>query len=258
MPQSLATPDPWSALRKNTSARIALGRAGGSLPTREVLDFAQAHAAARDAVHAAVDFDQVAREIKAIGHSCLMLKTQAADRETYLQRPDLGRRLDAASAEELRSATKGDIDLALIVGDGLSAPAAQTQAAPLLAHLVPLLHRDERKLSPISLVRHARVAVEDEIGQILGARLALILLGERPGLQTDQSLGAYLVYEPRAGRTDAQRNCVSNIRPDGLAPAAAAETLHYLMTLALQRQLSGVLLKDERALFRETPATQLR
>jgi ethanolamine ammonia-lyase small subunit len=245
------TTDPWIHLRRHTAARIALGRAGGSLPTRAVLDFAMAHAAARDAVLAEVDWDRLAADLKGLGLASVRLASAAGDRHSYLQRPDLGRRLDDASREVVTGApvdAGGAPVLALIVSDGLSAPAAQSQAPALLGALLPLLRSDGITTSPAYLVRHGRVAVQDEIGQGAGARVALILLGERPGLGTPDSLGAYLVFGPRPGRSDAERNCVSNIHPNGLPFPAAAATLAYLIAESLRRQLSGVTLKDERAL----------
>jgi ethanolamine ammonia-lyase small subunit len=247
--RGLTTPDPWAHLRRHTPARIALGRAGGSVPTREVLEFAMAHAAARDAVHAEVDWAQLAADLGALGLETVSLNSAARDRQTYLQRPDLGRRLDDASREVLtRRAATGSPgpDLAIVVSDGLSAPAAQIQVSPLLMELLPMLAASRISVSPACLARHGRVAVQDEVGHALDAKVALILLGERPGLGTPDSLGAYVVFGPRAGRTDADRNCVSNIRPGGLGFCAAAGTLHYLITESLRRRISGVTLKDER------------
>jgi ethanolamine ammonia-lyase small subunit len=244
-----AAPDPWTHLRRHTRARIALGRAGGSLPTGEVLAFAAAHAAARDAVHAAVDWDQLEADLlSGTSLNCLRLSSAADDRRTYLQRPDLGRVLDDASARVLADFPRSPNppDLALIVSDGLSAPAAQRQAPPLLAALVPMLKSSGVTVSTVFLVRHGRVAIEDVIGHAIGARAALILIGERPGLGCADSLGGYLVFDPRPGRTDAERNCVSNICPSGLDFPPAAGTLHYLITQSLQRRLSGVGLKDDR------------
>ena len=238
--------DGWSALRRYTAARVALGRAGGSLPTQEVIRFAIAHAAARDAVHTPLDLEALRRDIESVSMPCVMLATMAADRSTYLQRPDLGRRLDEPSRQTLAGLSDPGADVVLIVGDGLSAPAAQRQATPVLTELLPMLRRDGLRIAPVCIVRHARVAVEDEVGAALGAKVAVILLGERPGLGSADSLGAYLVFDPRPGRTDAQRNCVSNIRPGGLSADAAAQTLAYLVREALRRQLSGVLLKDDR------------
>ena len=250
MGDPFVTRDPWSGARRFTPARVALGRAGGSLPTAEVLDVAAAHAAARDAVHAEVDWDRLAGDLNAIGFETLRLASAAADRRTYLQRPDLGRELDersrAALTQSQRSGAAAPADVALVVSDGLSAPAAQQQAPRLLAELAPMLRASGITTSPVYLVRHGRVAVQDEVGQAVGATAALILLGERPGLGTPDSLGAYLVFGPRPGHSDAERNCVSNIRPGGLPFAAAAGTLHYLITESLRRRISGVALKDER------------
>jgi ethanolamine ammonia-lyase small subunit len=248
------TIDPWDRLRRHTAARIALGRAGGSLPTREVLAFAAAHAAARDAVHEALDWDRLEADIRALPCDVVRLEraaaaasSAAADRATYLQRPDLGRRLSDASAQRLdASDRKAAPDVALVISDGLSAPAAERQVTPLLRELLPMLRTSRVTVSPAFLVRSGRVAIEDEIGARVGAKAAVILLGERPGLGSPDSLGAYLVFNPQPGRTDAERNCVSNIRPGGLPFPAAAATLHYLITEAIRRQISGVLLKDER------------
>ena len=242
--------DPWEHLRRHTAARIAIGRAGGSLPTAEVLAFSAAHAAAQDAVHAELDFALLESDLRTLSLKCVQLHSAAPDRRTYLQRPDLGRALDDVSSSAI---VANPVDLAIIVSDGLSAPAAQRQAAPLLNHLLPLLRRSSITFSPIYLVRHARVAIEDEIGERTGAKAALILLGERPGLGSPDSLGAYLVFEPRVGRTDADRNCVSNIHPAGLSFPAAAETLNFLISESLRRRLSGVKLKDDRILPPATP-----
>lgn len=236
--------DPWARLRQHTAARIALGRAGGSLPTEEVLRFALDHAEARDAVHAEFDVDAVQSRIASLGFDVLVAHSQAADRNEYLTRPDLGRRLDNGSRNALQPVAASDV--ALIVGDGLSARATNAHAATLLEALVPLLRSEKLALGPIVLVRHARVAIQDEIGQLLRAKCALILIGERPGLGAADSLGAYVVFNPQPGNTDADRNCVSNIRPAGLPIRAAADTLHYLITQSLRRQISGVQLKDDR------------
>ena len=244
--------DPWNDLRALTHARIALGRAGGSLPTAEVLGFSAAHAAARDAVWTEMDLDRLESDLAPIEGPVLRLASRAPDRATYLRRPDLGRRLDEASATRLtRAAPPGGCDVALIVGDGLSAIAAQTHAPALAIDLAARLRARGLRLGPLSLVRQARVALEDPIGEALGARAALILLGERPGLGSPDSLGAYLVFGPRPGRTDAQRNCVSSIRPQGLPVPAAAELLGWLVGEALRRGLTGVELKDERGLLGE-------
>lgn len=251
-------PDPWRALRAHTAARIALGRSGGSLPTRAQLDFRLAHARARDAVLTEFDADTLAARLRALGAPVLVADSAAHDRAEFLQRPDLGRRLADASRAALtaHASTHPRCDLAIIVSDGLSTLAVSTQAEPVLTALLPLLQRDGWSLVPLVVARHARVALQDEIGEILRAQISLMLLGERPGLGTADSLGAYFTYAPAPGRTDADRNCISNIRSGGLAPAAAAEKLHALLIQARHRCLSGVALKDETALSnvdRETP-----
>jgi len=240
--------DVWNSLRKYTPARIAIGRAGGSLPTEEVLDFAWAHAEARDAVKAELDTERLATAIEGLGVNCLRLESAAGDRETYVRRPDLGRRLSDESRVGLSQMNPPTTswDVALIVADGLSAVAAQEQAVKVLEKLLPMLAESRISAGPICVVKNGRVAIEDEVGEMLRATVAVIMLGERPGLGTADSLGAYLVYQPKSGKTDADRNCVSNIRDAGLSPPAAAETIHYLLSEALRRKISGVKLKDER------------
>lgn len=259
------TPDPWTHLRAFTRARLALGRAGGSLPTAELLRFSAAHAAARDAVGSALDLDALEGALAPAGLPVLRVRSQAPDRATYLQRPDLGRRLDPECEAALRRARAGDpapavdagCDVVLVVADGLSATAAQRHGPGLVLALLPRLAARGLRLGPVVLASQARVALEDPIGAALGARAALILLGERPGLGAADSLGAYLVFGPRPGRTDAERNCVSSIRPEGLAIPAAAELLEWLLAEALRRSLSGVELKDERGLLAGAPAPAL-
>ncbi|MEM1436908.1 MAG: ethanolamine ammonia-lyase subunit EutC [Pseudomonadota bacterium] len=246
----MSAPDPWADLRRHTAARIALGRAGGSLPTDALLDFQLAHARARDAVQHAVDFAGVAAEItRATDLNTLKLDSAAADRQSYLRRPDLGRRLSTASkahlVEQTQDLTESRIDLALVVGDGLSGFAAERNVPPLLEALAPLLRDRGWRLAPVVLVEHARVAIQDEIGELLNARLSVILIGERPGLGTADSLAAYFTWAPRIGRSDAERNCISNIRAEGLPPADAARRLDRLLGAAFERQLSGVSLKDD-------------
>jgi ethanolamine ammonia-lyase small subunit len=242
----LAPRDPWERLAALTPARVALGRVGTGLPTRELLRFELAHAQARDAVAQPLDVASLHAELAATGLPVLHAASRAADRRTYLQRPDLGRRLDAASAREL-AAVGGTADLVpdlvLVVADGLSALAVQRHAAPTVAALLPLLAG--LRLAPLVLATQARVALADDVGALLGARLALILLGERPGLSSPDSLGAYLTYAPRVGCLDAERNCVSNIRPAGLPPDRAATKLAWLIREALGRELTGVRLNDE-------------
>jgi ethanolamine ammonia-lyase small subunit len=240
------TPDPWSQLRQHTPARIALGRAGGSLPTAELLAFAADHADAREAVYSQLDVASLSDSLSALDLPILSLRSRVVDRETYLKRPDLGRRLDAASVAIVEASAKAGVDVALMVGDGLSALAAQRHAAEVLIPLVGLLRDRRLSLAPICIATQARVAIEDEIGSLLKARVAVILIGERPGLGCADSLGGYLVHGPAIGKTDAQRNCISNIRPSQLNPPAAAEALAWLIEQSLVRRISGVELKDDR------------
>jgi len=238
-------PDSWSHLRRLTAARIALGRSGGSLPTHAQLAFALDHALARDAVHAPFDADVLAAELRALHAATLVLGSAVRDRTTYLQRPDLGRKLSDHSVVRLSALDlKTPPDLVVIVSDGLSALAAQRQVAPLLGALLPMLHAAGFTLAPLCVVMHARVALMDEVGALLRTKLALMLLGERPGLGTPDSLGAYFVFGPGPGRTNADRNCVSNIRPASLPPAAAAGKLAALLIAARTLKLSGVALKE--------------
>jgi ethanolamine ammonia-lyase small subunit len=228
-------------LKQWTSARVGTGRTGGSLPHGELLRFRLDHAKARDAVHEPFDPASLAAELEPLAHPLLLAPSQAGDRATYLQRPDLGRRLSPDGRERLVAA-KGDYDLVLILADGLSATASHRQAPPLLRALLPLLAN--WSLAPLVIAPFARVALQDEIGQALGARSALILLGERPGLGSPDSLGAYLVHDPKPGNTDAMRNCVSNIRPEGLPAVAAAHRISWLLHESRRLGFSGVDLKD--------------
>lgn len=237
--------DPWFHLANRTPARIGLGRSGVSLPTREVLSFALAHAQARDAVHA--DFDRAALQtsLAALGLQCIQVESEAGDRQTYLRRPDLGRRLAAPSRAALAQPGSTACDLALIIGDGLSATAVASHAPTLIAAFLPHARQLGLKLAAVTIAQGARVALGDEIGNLLGARAVAVLIGERPGLSAADSLGIYLTYAPRAGRNDGERNCISNVRPAGLAPALAAARLAWLVEAALARRLTGVGLKDE-------------
>lgn len=244
--------DPWVDLRRHTPARIALGRAGTSLPTAELLRFAAAHAQARDAVHVPLDVAALRAALQADGWQPVEVHSRAPLREAYLRRPDWGRRLDAASAERLQAAAAGPVDLALVLGDGLSAVATQRHAAPLLRALREAL-AGALTIAPPVVALQARVALADEIGALLQARLVLIVLGERPGLSSPDSLGAYLTHAPQVGCHDAQRNCVSNIRPEGLPPEVAAQRLAWLLREALRRRISGIGLKDDSATALLTP-----
>jgi ethanolamine ammonia-lyase small subunit len=229
--------DRWANLRGLTSARIALGHSGTALPTSEILNFRLQHAQARDAVHVAMDGAVVAREVSALGFETLHLRSAAPNRETYLRRPDLGRRL--VDGERI---ARGVFDVAFVIGDGLSALAIHRHAAALLATLAPEL--GNWRIAPVGIVEEARVAIGDEVGSRVGADLVVVLIGERPGLSSPDSLGVYLTWNPLPGRTDAERNCISNIRDGGLSYAAAAQKLLFLMTEARRRKLSGVNLKE--------------
>jgi len=241
--------NPWQALRQFTDARIALGRAGVSQPTEAQLAFQLAHAQARDAVHLALDAPRLARALETgLGlaeDACLRLHSAAADRHVYLQRPDLGRRLDAASCETLQDVAARRYDLALVVADGLSALAIEQNALPFLQALLPRIAREGWSLAPLAIVEQGRVAVGDEVGELLRARMVAVLVGERPGLSSPDSMGLYLTWAPRTGLSDESRNCISNVRPAGLGYAEAAARLHYLLGEAFRRGLSGVALKDE-------------
>ncbi|MBT9550278.1 MAG: ethanolamine ammonia-lyase subunit EutC [Hydrogenophaga sp.] len=240
------TPAGWGTLRRFTDARIALGRAGHSQPTAPHLAFQLAHAQARDAVHLPFDAHGVAAGVQALGLDVIHLHSAAADRATYLQRPDLGRRLDDASRALLQQRQAGPVDLAFVVGDGLSALAIHQNAVPLIEATLQRLQSDKHPwtLGPVAIVEQARVAVGDEAGAGLLARCVVVLIGERPGLSSPDSMGLYLTWAPMPGLTDANRNCISNVRPAGLAIEAAATKLVHLLAAARQGQVSGVGLKD--------------
>lgn len=240
--------NPWQVLRRFTRARIALGRAGGSLPTAPMLEFQLAHARARDAVH--LPFDAAAIETRLVGMGLESLRVRSAvpDREGYLQRPDLGRRLDGSSRALLQSWAEGAAqacDAVFVIADGLSALAVHSHAVDVLALAHAALVERGWRLAPVVIAEQSRVALGDEIGELLRAGQVAILIGERPGLSSADSLGIYLTHGPRVGRTDAERNCISNIRADGGMPyASAAHKLLYLMTEARRRRLTGIALKD--------------
>lgn len=240
--------NPLLELRRLTPARIALGRTGTSMPTSAQLDFQYAHAQARDAVHLPFDHRGLNSQLAERGRESLLLHSAATDRNSYLQRPDLGRKLSDESAQTLRDyalSHPGGIDLAVVVADGLSALAVHRHTLPFLARMEEQTAAEGWSLSPVILVEQGRVAVADEIGELLGAKMVVILIGERPGLSSPDSLGLYFTYNPKVGLTDAYRNCISNVRLEGLSYGMAAHRLLYLMREACRRQLSGVSLKDE-------------
>lgn len=245
--------NPWQQLRQFTAARIALGRAGVSQPTHQQLAFQLAHARARDAVHLALDVPQLLQDFENEGiaraDDCLVLDSAAPDRMHYLQHPDSGRQLDGASGERLRAvprpSQKRVHDLAIVVADGLSALAVARHAAPLLVAVRRQIAAENWSLAPIAIVRQGRVAVGDEVGELLGARVSVLLIGERPGLSSPDSLGIYLTWMPAPGLTDANRNCISNVRTEGLSYEDAAFKVHHLVKQMHKLQMSGVMLKDE-------------
>lgn len=228
-----------STLRNYTPARVQLCVTGVSLTARDHLDFQLAHAQARDAVHAQMAVHSLIRELGALGLPVLAMKSAAPDRATYLRRPDLGRTLNEASLALLKPSA---CDVAFVVADGLSAVAVERHALPLLKEVLPLL--EGWKLGPLCVVEQGRVAVGDAIGAAFEACLVVVLIGERPGLSSPDSLGIYVTWEPRVGRTDAERNCISNVREEGLNYAEAARRLAYYLNEARRRKLTGVALKD--------------
>ncbi len=231
-------------LRELTPARVALGRSGASLPTRALLDFTLDHARARDAVHAAFDAAALARGLGELGLHAVEVSSRAAGRRQYLGRPDLGRRLDPASAQRMREIDTGG-RLAIVIGDGLSPAAVNAHAIALMRELLPRLAAAKIEIGAVAVATGARVALGDEIGELAKAGMVAVLIGERPGLSAPDSLGAYLTFAPRLGRTDADRNCVSNIHREGLTFDEAAFKIAWLIGEGFARGISGVALKDE-------------
>jgi ethanolamine ammonia-lyase small subunit len=241
--------DPWTQLKSFTRARIAIGRVGSSLPTKEILDFGLSHAMARDAVHLALDIDALEADIKRHDFATTRVKSMAPDRATYLLRPDMGRRLHEQSLLQLQNlhhnqADEKPIDFLIVVADGLSSLAVARHAAPLLAQIKSATP-DAWSVGRVVIASQARVAIGDEIGQALNAKIVAMLIGERPGLSSPDSLGIYLTFNPKLGLSDADRNCISNVRPEGLQYAAAAKKLIWLAKEAMRLKLTGVALKDE-------------
>ncbi len=237
--------DPWASLRQFTAARIALGSTGVSIPVGEVLQFKLAHAHARDAVFSSLAENEISVALSLLSLSPVSMQSQAKDRTEYLQRPDLGRRLSDHSLQLIKGYEGRTVDVALIVADGLSAEAVNRHAVPLLTFLLPMFETLSLSLSPVAIVKQGRVAVGDEIGEAFAARLSLLMIGERPGLSSPDSLGVYLTYKPKHGLTDESRNCISNIRPEGLQYEAAAMKTFYLVREALRLRLTGISLKEQ-------------
>lgn len=242
--KTITISNPWSHLRKHTPARIALGRTGVSLPTSEHLAFQLAHARARSAVHHAFDLSKLAQDLTRFG-PVVEVHSAATDRPTYLQRPDLGRRLSPGSVKKLKAEASGPFNVAYVIADGLSAFAIEKNTVPFLEAMLPVSDKAGWARAPLIVAGQGRVALGDEIGSILGAQMVVMLIGERPGLSSPDSLGIYLTYDPKVGLTDADRNCISNVRTEGLSYKEAAYKLHYLVLEAMKRKLSGVNLKDE-------------
>jgi ethanolamine ammonia-lyase small subunit len=240
--------NPWRSLRKFTTARIGLGRAGISQPTKHHLDFQLAHARARDAVHSELDIEKLQQNLNVHSYTSIHLRSAAGSRSIYLQRPVLGRRLDDNSEQHLQALEGGPphtYDIAFIIADGLSAFAVEEHAVNFLNFITAKLKKENWKIAPIVIVEQGRVAVSDEIGSLVGADQAVILIGERPGLSSPDSLGIYLTFDPKIDRNDADRNCISNVRTEGQSYKGAAHKLFYLLSEARRRKYSGVSLKDE-------------
>lgn len=240
--------EPLNPLKEFTAARIAIGRSGVSIPTKQSLQFNLAHAHARDAVYSELDNDGLTDNLKQFGLPVLHLHSKAGNRAEYLQRPDLGRKLKKSSTNLLKENT-GEYDVVIIIADGLSANAVNEHTKGVLQVLISLLFGAKLKLSPICLVEQGRVAVGDKVAHLLNAKLSIMLIGERPGLSAADSLGAYLTYNPQPGLTDESRNCISNIRSKGLPAKLAGEKIFYLVQEAFRLKLSGVGLKDNQGLI---------
>ena len=241
----LIHPNPWQELKRYTTARIALGRTGVSLPTDALLQFGLAHAQARDAVHQPLQSQHLTESLHQLGLPVLQVHSAASNRDEYLRRPDLGRRLNSESLASLQALPAQEYDLAILIGDGLSSTALHQNALPFLQALHPHLRRLQISIAPIVVAEQARVALGDEVGQALRSRAVLVMIGERPGLTSPDSMGLYLTWQPEVGRLDSERNCISNVRPAGLTFAPAAHKLAWLLEQAFVRRLTGVGLKDE-------------
>ena len=256
-PNSLITENPWQKLKSFTSARIGLGRVGNSIPTDEQLSFQLDHARAIDAVHKALDVETLLTQIlqstvlaNVMTASPSVVSSKATDRMTYLQRPDFGRQLNEASWQLLvdkREESNKEFDLAIVIADGLSSTAIQRHALPVMERLVEKLVADTTYhwcIAPLTLVTQGRVASGDDVGECLKAKITLILIGERPGLTSPDSMGIYITWAPKRGAKDSTRNCISNIRPEGLAYDEASDKAFYLLSESIKLQLSGINLKD--------------
>jgi ethanolamine ammonia-lyase small subunit len=245
---SVKADDPLNQLKEFTAARIGIGRVGTGIPTKQMLEFKLAHAHARDAVYSVLGIDEITSNLKQFNLPVLLLHSKAENRAQYLQRPDLGRKLKKSSVNTLKAHT-GNYDICLIIADGLSASAINENITGLLELLIPFLTSAKLNIAPLCFVEQGRVAVSDKIAHHLNAKLSIILIGERPGLSSADSIGAYLTYAPKPGLTDESRNCISNIRPQGLPFKPAAEKIFYLIQESFRMKLSGVGLKDNQGLL---------
>lgn len=265
--EKVVTQNPWHKLREFTSARIALGRSGNSVPTNELLTFQLDHAQAMDAVHCTLNVDALVAQLsdsyavlKQALEPPVVVTSKVTDRFMYLQRPDLGRQLDDPSWQKLEAISTehgAKLDLAIVVADGLSSIAIQNHAVPVITRLVSLLSGDgehQWNLAPITVVKQGRVAVGDDVGQCFNAKAVLVLIGERPGLTSPDSMGMYLTWGAKRGAKDSERNCISNVRPEGLNYDAACQRAFYLLKEARKLQLSGVDLKDRSSFDEEADA----
>ncbi|OZI07288.1 ethanolamine ammonia-lyase [Siphonobacter sp. BAB-5385] len=238
-------PDEWESLKTFTDARIALGKTGVSIPLRESLAFKLAHAHAKDAVYSSLDTQALATRWQKYSMPVYTLKTQALNRDQYLQRPDLGRKLHEDSVQLLKGLHTNPVDVAVVIADGLSATAIMENAEPFLDRFWTKAEERGYSLAPLCLVEQGRVAIGDEIGSLLRARPVVVLIGERPGLSSFNSMGLYLTFQPEPGLTDERRNCISNIRSQGLSIELAVDKLLYLLQEAFRLQLTGVVLKEK-------------
>src|SRR5882757_2251500 len=246
----VADHEAWAGLRQLTAARIGLARSGASLATGPLLELRLAHARARDAVHARLDEERLGAALETLGLPVLAVASAVRDRPQYLMRPDLGRQLTSDSTNVLASNVLanhagGGHDVALVISEGLSARAIERHAQPLLAALLPQLRADGWRIAPLTIVRQGRVAIGDAVAQLLRARMVVILIGERPGLSAPDSMGAYLTWQPGPQTTDANRNCISNIRPEGIDPTSASFKIMHLLQAMRLREVSGIALKDQ-------------
>jgi ethanolamine ammonia-lyase small subunit len=241
--------DQWSDLKQFTTARIALGRTGTAIPLKEVLAFKMAHADARDAVHSELNIEQLCYSITELQANCIVLQSKATDRTIYLKRPDFGRKLNEESVKQLQLNSQKAFDISITIADGLSATAVNEHAINLIKELLPLFNKNGFGIATICLAKQARVAIADEIALLQKAKFSIILIGERPGLGSADSMGAYLTFSPKPGLADNSRNCISNIRSEGLAINLAAKKILYFAKESFRLQLSGVGLKDDHQLL---------